>query len=235
MDSLRTTRLHWTPAFRIISTRFPAVNVYDRIASAQDFDALFELEALTNPRLREEAGLVSAVRPEHRKYGPGFGSVMAAFTHLNPNGSRFSDGRYGVFYAAREKETAIAETRHHQSLFLAATAQAPIDLQMCLQWVDIEGRFTDLRRLPADHAIYSADSYAASRAMAEPLRAAATADPPKAGATPASGVVYRSVRRAGGQCVGAFHPGPVSACRHAAYLLYRWDGRQITDVLEKVA
>mgnify|MGYP006943401584 CR=1 FL=1 len=32
--------------------------------------------------------LSAAVRPEHRKYGPGYGSVMAAFTHLNPNGSR---------------------------------------------------------------------------------------------------------------------------------------------------
>lgn len=160
---------------------------------------------------------------------------MAAFTHLNPNGSRFSDGRYGVFYAAREKETAIAETRYHQARFLAATAQPPIDLQMRLQWVDIEGRFTDLRRLPADHAVYSRDSYAASRALAAPLQVAATAEPSRAAGAPPSGVVYRSVRHTGGQCIGAFHPGPVSACRHAAYLLYRWDGQVMTDVLEKVA
>lgn len=233
MNTLRTARIHWAPAFRIISTRFPAINLYDRIASAEDFDALYALEALTNPRLREEAGLISAVRPEHRKYGPGFGSVMAAFTHLNPNGSRFSDGRYGVFYAAREKDTAIAETRYHQSRFLAATREAPIDLQMRLQWVDIEGRFTDVRRLPVDHPVYARDTYAASRALAEPLRAAATS----------AGIVCRSVRNwsrnaaadSGGQCVAAFHPGPVSACRHAAYLLYRWDGNTIADVMEKVA
>ena len=46
---------------------------------------------------------------------------MAAFTHLNPQGSRFSDGSYGVFYCARSRDTAIAETRYHSALFLEAT------------------------------------------------------------------------------------------------------------------
>ncbi len=36
--------------------------------------------------------------------------VMAPFTHLNPKGSRFSDGSYGVYYAAKRLSTAIAET-----------------------------------------------------------------------------------------------------------------------------
>ena len=31
---------------------------------------------------------------------------MAAFTHLNPEGSRFSDGSYGVYYAAHTLATA---------------------------------------------------------------------------------------------------------------------------------
>ncbi|WP_366132444.1 RES domain-containing protein [uncultured Ferrovibrio sp.] len=32
---------------------------------------------------------------------------MAAFTHLNPDGSRFTDGTCGVFYAANILDTAI--------------------------------------------------------------------------------------------------------------------------------
>ena len=52
---------------------------------------------------------------------PGCGPIMAAFTHLNPNGSRFSDGSYGVFYCARGRHTAIEETRYHSTLFLMAT------------------------------------------------------------------------------------------------------------------
>ena len=40
-----TTTLDWAPAYRIIPTRFPAVNLFDRVASADDFDALYELES----------------------------------------------------------------------------------------------------------------------------------------------------------------------------------------------
>jgi hypothetical protein len=47
------------------------------------------------------------------------------------------------------------------------------------------------------------------------------------------GVAYRSVRRAGGQCVGLFRPRGASRCLHAAYLLYAWDGARFTDVYEK--
>ncbi|MDF2974655.1 MAG: uncharacterized protein K0R61_5105 [Microvirga sp.] len=42
---------------------------------------------------------------------------MAPFTHLNPKGSRFSDGSYGVYYAADRLSTAIAETAHHFASF----------------------------------------------------------------------------------------------------------------------
>ena len=93
--------LDWSPAYRVIPTRFPAVNLFDRVASPEDFDALYALEAMTNDRLRTEVGELDLVPPDERCFGPGCGPIMAALTHLNPNGSRFSDGSYGVFYCAR--------------------------------------------------------------------------------------------------------------------------------------
>ena len=42
-------------------SRFPPVGVYDRIADPAILDALFAIEALTNPRLREEAGALKLV------------------------------------------------------------------------------------------------------------------------------------------------------------------------------
>jgi hypothetical protein len=42
---------------------------------------------------------------------------MAPFTHINVLGSRFSDGTYGVYYAAARLDTAIRETIHHFSKF----------------------------------------------------------------------------------------------------------------------
>ena len=77
------------------------------------WEALIALEQLTNPRVRDEVGEIALVPPDQRVSGPGASYVMASFTHLNPKGSRFSDGSFGVYYAASELATAIAETIFH--------------------------------------------------------------------------------------------------------------------------
>lgn len=214
-------RLRWAQACRIVPTRHPTVYLYDRVADAADFDALYALEALTNERLREETGEVGRVPLADRAFGPGSGPIMAAFTHVNPLGSRFADGRFGVFYAARERATAVAETSFHHARFLAATAEPPMHLPMRLYHVAIDGRLHDLRS--GHEAVHDPNDYAASRALGARLRAAGS-----------DGVAYRSVRHAGGQCVGLFRPRAASACVHAAILLYAWDGAAFTDVYEKL-
>ena len=72
---------------------------------------------------------------------------MAAFTHLNPEGSRFSDGSYGVYYAAHELDTAIAEVSHHRAVFLSRTAEAAIDIDLRLVTATLDAPLHDLRRL----------------------------------------------------------------------------------------
>lgn len=223
-DGIPLKRIRWQPAWRIVPTRYPTVYIYDRIADPDDFDALYALEALTNDRLRDEAGVIELVPAEDRIVGPGTGPIMAAFTHLNPDGSRFSDGRHGVFYAAHDRMTAIAETQYHHARFLAATAQPAMQLSMRLYAVKISATLHDLRPAGAvPPAVYSPDDYSASQALARRLRAAGSA-----------GVVYRSVRHAEGECVGLFRPKGASACVHAAYLLYAWNGECFTDVFEKI-
>ena len=96
----RRVAVDWRGAWRIIPSRFPAQGVFDRIARPEDLDALYALEALTNDRLRDELGELALVPRARRVTGPGTQTVMAAFTHVNPDGSRFSDRVYAVFYAA---------------------------------------------------------------------------------------------------------------------------------------
>ncbi|WP_430367368.1 RES family NAD+ phosphorylase [Trinickia sp. NRRL B-1857] len=215
-------RLDWTPAYRVIPTRFPAVNLFDRVASSDDFDALYALEAMTNDRLRTEVGELDLVPPEERCFGPGCGPIMAAFTHLNPLGSRFSDGSYGVFYCAREARTAVAETRYHSGLFLAATKQAPLRQQMRLYTVLARGEAIDLRNDPTiDPAVLSPIDYSAGQALGRRLRQAG-----------AAGIVYPSVRDTSGECLAAFKTTLLRDCRHAAYLEYNWNGNAIDSVFE---
>lgn len=215
-------RVRWAPACRIVPTRHPTVYVYDRVADAADFEALYALESLTNERLREQAGEVGRVPADERVFGPGSGPIMAAFTHVNPMGSRFSDGAYGVFYAARDRATAVAETSYHHARFLAATAEPPMHLPMRLYQVAIDARLHDLRQ--GFDAVHDPQDYSTARALGARLRAAGS-----------GGVAYRSVRHAGGHCVGLFRPRGASRCLHAAILLYAWDGTRFSDIYEKVS
>ena len=212
-------RIRWSQAYRIVPSRFPPVGVYDRIADPADLDALFALEALTNPRLREEAGALALIPKEHRFSGPGATPVMAAFTHLNPEGSRFSDGTWGVFYAAHSVATAVEETVYHRQRFLAATAEPACSIQMRCYRTRIDSKLHDIRGgWPAEH---DPDSYAAGVKLARTLRAADS-----------NGIVYDSVRDHGGECLAAFHPDVVAPCVQAQHLIYRWDGTRIAQVLE---
>lgn len=221
-------RVRWPEACRIVPTRHPSVNLFDRVADAGDFDALYALEAMTNERMRDELGEIERVPRDERQYGPGSGPLMAAFTHVNTQGSRFADGSYGMFYAARERATAVAETRHHHGRFLAATREGPMHLPMRLYHVAIDARLHDLRPAAAvPAAVFDADDYTAARALGARLRREGSA-----------GVVYPSVRQTRaprGQCVGLFTPRAARRCLQVAVLLYAWDGERFTDVYEKTA
>ncbi|MDE2314991.1 MAG: RES family NAD+ phosphorylase, partial [Xanthomonadaceae bacterium] len=150
---------------------------------------------------------------------PGSTPVMAAFTHLNPEGSRFSDGSWGVFYAAHSVATAVEETVYHRERFLAATREPACDVQMRCYRTRIDSRLHDIRG--GSRKEHAADSYTASVRMARTLRDGGS-----------NGIVYDSVRDRGGECVAAFQPDVVAPCVQAQHLIYRWDGKRITQVLE---
>ena len=143
--------LRWSPTYRLVPSRFPPVDLFERVAAPEDLEVVFALEALTNPRLRQEVGEISLVPREERVGGPGTSPIMAAFTHLNPYGSRFSAGHYGVYYAARALQTAVREVSHHQAIFLAATREPPItiDLRCYRTAEDMEAFYEQARAVSA--------------------------------------------------------------------------------------
>ena len=216
------SQVTWKPCWRLVPSRFPPTGLFDRVASPEDLEIVLHIEGLTNDRLREQAGDISLVAPEDRRVGPGTTPVMAAFTHLNPDGSRFTNGEYGVYYAAKVIDTAIAETRFHRARFLAATNEPPIEVDMRSYASDLEAAMHDLRGLQeALPAIYDRDpaNYSAAQTLAGKLRNDGS-----------NGIVYDSVRNTGGECVAIFRPPVLSPVRQGPHLCYVWDGRSITSV-----
>ena len=166
-----TSEVRWTPCYRIIPSRFPPISLFEAVADPADLEAVYAIEAMTNDRLRDEAGELSLVPPEDRVSGPGTSAIMAAFTHLNPVGDRFTDGSYGVFYAGRTLATAIAETRHHRTQFLKATDEPAQELDMRVYAVDLDASLHDIRgQREALPALYHPSSYAVSQETARTLR-----------------------------------------------------------------
>jgi hypothetical protein len=221
--TLPVARIEWKPCWRIIPSRFPPIQLFERVTDPDDLEAIFELESITNPRLRDEVGDIRLVPPDERISGPGTSIIMAAFTHLNPDGSRFSDGSYGVFYAANGLETAIAETKHHREKFMRATSQAHMELDMRVYVIDLGGDLHELRgQKSAYPLVYHNDNYAAGQHLAKTLRTNGS-----------NGIAYDSVRHDGGECVAVFRPRLLSNARQERHLCYVWNGRRIDSVYEK--
>ena len=217
-EALRVNALQWQPCFRVIPSRYPTIDLYERVAEPADWETLHWLESLTNDRLR---GTDESATQE-RVFGPGASVIMAPFAHVDPNGSRFADGTFGAFYAAATLATSIAETRYHRELFLRATHEGPISLEMRSYLADVSARFHDIRGLMSELSeVYAADSYVASQALARRIRSEGS-----------NGIAYDSVRHHGGQCLAIYKPGLIRNLRQGVHLRYVWDGARIGQIYE---
>jgi len=211
----KTSLVKWDDAYRIISSRFPPIDLFERIAPPSEWEALCELEMRTNERARQSWGEINLVPVEKRVGGPGASYVMAPFVY--PRASRFSDGAYGLYYAGREFQTALMETIHHaQAFFLDTPGLYPRSEDYRVLKGRVTAELHDLRGPTSAHCLEPAN-YDAPQALARELRAENS-----------NGVVYPSVRNPGGECVGAFWPNVVDIPIQTTHLRYYFDGRGIT-------
>ena len=218
---IETRQERWERAVRIVPSCFPAIDLFEDVARPEDLESVWAVEAITNSRLRQEAGDLTLVPPEDRVSGPGTTPIMAAFTHPNPHGSRFSPGTYGVYYAGESEATALAETRYHRQRFYRYQDSGPERIQMRAYVGAVEAEWIELRD-QVDHRpdLYDPDSYRASQAFGEHHREQG-----------AWGIVYRSVRRPDGQCLAVFRPRACAPVDQGAHYEYIYDGTSITHIV----
>lgn len=212
------SRVRLRKTHRIVRSIYPPTDLFDDIADPADWALLSSAEAKTNPRLRDQAGVISLVPPERRVTGPGSSWVMAAFTHFSPlRPSRFSDGTYGVYYAGHRFEVALAETIFHFERFMRATNEPPATAD----FRELVGRLdADLHDLRGDERFAACldpdpERYAPAQALAKRLRDGGS-----------NGIVYPSVRYPSGLCVALFWPDVVGLPVQGRHLCYHWNGER---------
>jgi hypothetical protein len=207
--------VRWHAAPRLIPSRYPTKGLFDRVATPDDLTALFELEGWTNDRISSELGLITAIPKAEWVTGRPMASViMAAYCHPPPGGSRFATDDRGAWYAARTIDTALAESVFRRTEELREIGAFETRVEMRVYLADFRARFHDLRahrRAWAD--CYDPDDYSAGQALGRRLLDAGS-----------NGIVYRSVRHHGGECIACFRPALVRNVRPGGHYEFRWEG-----------
>jgi hypothetical protein len=182
----------------------------------EHLQAIFELDAATNERLLAAQQLLPGIGLEELVFGvPHAAVVNAAFCHAHPLGSRFNGPDRGAWYAGFALQTAQAEVAFHKTVQLAEIGRFEDDVTYDDYLADFSAVFHDIRP-PKGRGFKKCldpQSYVASQALAERLMPADSL-----------GIVYPSVRHAGGTCVACFRPALVSNVRRDQTYRFVWDG-----------
>lgn len=188
---------------------------------ADELAFLEEIEGLTSLRRASALPLPSGVRNDElltERDGDGWTYVNAAFCYTRATGNRFNGPERGAWYACWGEtaiETALAEVSWYLTRELEATGVYDNITRYRELVAGFTSRFHDLRSL-ADTDLFSGepeDANPLGQALAQSILN-----------NDGRGVVFNSVRRAGGQCVAAFRPHLVQNIRQGNTWVLKWTG-----------
>ena len=195
--------------------------MFDDIANPEEFEALYQILVLTNPRLQNEVARIELIPHSEIPFSiPGCSYATAPFTHANPDGSRFSDGSFGMLYLADTMEAALAEVHHHQDKYWSnihnLNYERFVFRGLSCSFVDHSMKYAT--SLPMIHSIYDPDDYTYARSAGKIVKDAGL-----------MGLRYNSVRLQGSYCWALMSPKPVSSIIQTAHYEMIWNGH-ITGV-----
>jgi hypothetical protein len=178
-----------------------------------------ELLADNSDELNALTGLIArarAISPDETIKG----YIMRPFEFPNP--SRFSDGSYGILYAANSVTTAVRETAHHLALIFADGNAPKQETRKKKLAIDVAGNVHDIRiaidkGVPLD--IYDPQDYRAAHIFGREQRK-----------TSIPGLHFDSVRnKHEGHCVGAFTPNLVKHAAIVGDVALIWNGTRFIE------
>ena len=219
----RTTLVRQFDTVRLIPSRFAPREDTVLTGIAED-DAhladLFALDNATNARLLGERGLLPGIGIDELVFGvPNFRMINAAYTYAHPQGSRFNGPGRGAWYCSFEAQTALAEVAFHKSVEYEEIGRFDDSVTYEILLADFTHVFHDLRRDRRFRMCLAPASYVASQRLAERLMT-----------LEAIGVVYPSVRRAGGTNLVCFRPAVVGNVRRGDAYRLTWSGKPQPEI-----
>ena len=141
--------------------------------------------------------------------------VNAAFAYWKPREANRFNAAHGAWYAALDVGTCLREVAHHMSEFLARSGQLRGVVEYAEMFASMAGEFVDLRQMPGHRCLNPdpAVGYPIGNAIADAARAQGL-----------NGIIYPSVRQAGGTCIVALRPHAVQSVAPGAVYRMEWSG-----------
>lgn len=204
---------------RLIPSKFPPASLFDWARSEEEMEQIAHLEGLTNDRIEAELGRINLIDKEDWVGGPGSTPLMAAFTHIGFS-SRFSDGSYGVYYAASSLDTAIKETVFHRERFYRASNEPTCSISMREYTAKIKKPLVNINSTKYEHVLNPDPKfYSKSQDFGKKIQSEKQ-----------WGLLYPSIRDKGSLCVAIFRPPALTIPDQGRHLKYIWDGACISEV-----
>jgi RES domain-containing protein len=204
---------------RLVSTARLRAPVLAKLVPASDLDALAEIEGATSGRLRaQESGTDTLDRRELVFGFPHAHFINAAFSYAFPRSlNRFNGPGRGAWYAALIVETCVAEVAFHMERELANVGDYDTAVEYAEMFASFVGDFVDITGVsPPPDCLHPdpAKGYPAGNLLADAVRGAGH-----------YGIVYPSVRAAGGVCLVALVPHAVQSVAQGRVLRLTWRGK----------
>ncbi len=203
---------------RLIPSRFVEKEDSVLVPLSEDNDHLadiFELDNATNERLIAEHGRATGIGVDELVFGvPNFRIINAAFTYARPEGSRFNNDERGAWYCGFDIDTALDEIIFHKTVEYYEIDRFDDCVRYQVLLADFNCAFHDVRGVARYAKCLAPDSYVASQRLAAQLLEEGSL-----------GIIYPSVRHAGGVNLACFRPALVGNVRRGAVYELRWSGQ----------
>ncbi len=200
-------------SYRLIPSRFPPVDIYRRVAPPSNWGAIYEVESMTNPRLksREKLGIsLQTADPSSPRFQ---NWNHAPFAYANPEGTTFFSPVFQCLELADCLQTALSFAISNREAFLGRTSEEPTGLDMRVLVRPVTGTFLDGSVLPMEMDV--SRRWAIGEAILD------------AGY---DGIVFSPACRPSGRFVAILNPDTLGEAKQAEHFRFVWDGKAITQI-----
>ena len=214
-----------TPSPQRVGSRSP----YSRRLRPTRVPPMISWRTVTNDRLQAQESGLPDLDPRELVFGhAGHTFINAAFAHTRPGGNRFNGEDRGARYCGFDVATCLGEASYHLTRELEAIGRFENVTDYAELIADFFGPFHDLRAADRDaEPALQGDpvaAYAAGQALALRLRKELDSN----------GIIYPSVRHAGGTCLVAFRPDLVLNLRQGGLWRLEWQGSPTPAMTQQV-